>query len=172
MVFFLWNLFTPSCWISYVLEEKIRGRGPSSCNQINDILVIDLYLWLTLTPVLKDGKFYLLLFHQHIIILSTNKKLNSRLCDLYIFFWKCIKCLDTKICWCTFITHLNKILEWVKLVLNLTHFVWKKIRSALIWSKIQRVLNFFFKVHNFLTIFVFSVFSVFVCDNSRNWFCI
>lgn len=35
----------------YVLEGRLRGRGPSFCNHSSDVLVIDLYPWLILTPL-------------------------------------------------------------------------------------------------------------------------
>lgn len=40
--------FTSSCWIKYFLEGKIRGMIYFSCYQINDVLVVELYHWLTL----------------------------------------------------------------------------------------------------------------------------
>lgn len=31
--------------------RKMSGKGHSSCNQSNDVLVVDLYLWLTPNPI-------------------------------------------------------------------------------------------------------------------------
>lgn len=43
----------------------MRDRGPSFSNQLNDVLVIDLYVWLTptLIPVPKYGKLVLTNHH-------------------------------------------------------------------------------------------------------------
>lgn len=40
----------------HVLEEKMRVMEPYPCDQLNDVVVIDLYLCFTPTPVLKGGK--------------------------------------------------------------------------------------------------------------------
>lgn len=56
--------------------------------------------------------------------------MNSRISDLYIFFSKCGKCLDDKICWCTctFITDFEK--KCFHLVPKLTHFKFFFIRVS------------------------------------------
>lgn len=55
-----------------VLEVKLKVREPSSYNQLNDILIIGLYLWLNSNPVpipvLKDGKLDLLVLTIHYTI--------------------------------------------------------------------------------------------------------
>lgn len=64
---------TQRCVTSYVWEGKMSDRGPSSWNQFERWMSIELYLWLTLRiPVLNDGKSCSLVFI--VIIPSTNWK--------------------------------------------------------------------------------------------------
>lgn len=75
---------TQRCVTSYVWEGKMSDRGPSSWNQFERWMSIELYLWLTLRiPVLNDGKSCSLVFT--VIIPSTNWKhfLKRALC----FWW-------------------------------------------------------------------------------------
>lgn len=119
--------FTSSCWISYVLDRKIRGRQPSSWNQllVNDALVIDLYDWLTHTHPRFQRR---LMRFTSVNNSSYNQQIRNSIPDFSIltyFFLKCVKCFDNKKCWSSFITHFEFFFfsNCVSLVLSLTRFI-------------------------------------------------
>lgn len=78
----------------------MRDRGPSSSNQLNNVLVIDLII------IIGSSKRRFLRFSS--VNKSSYYQQIRKLIPDFVIYTYFLECLDAKKIWCNFITHFEK----------------------------------------------------------------